>query len=88
MGVVLYLAYILWIGGDFMGGRFFAVPLLAMAPLLATLQYNSRLIYAGLVPGVLLFGLFNPRSPIRSRLDYGIKGLANPILNIDAHGVR
>ena len=27
LGVVLYLLYILYIGGDFMGGRFFAVPL-------------------------------------------------------------
>jgi arabinofuranosyltransferase len=87
VGVVLYLVYILWIGGDFMGGRFFAVPLLAMVALLATQQYSSRLIYAGLVSGVLLIGLFNPRSPIRSRLDYGIEGLASPLLNIDGHGV-
>lgn len=30
-GVVLYLAYILYIGGDFMSGRFFALPIMAGA---------------------------------------------------------
>ncbi|MDC0357188.1 hypothetical protein OAO01_00100 [Oligoflexia bacterium] len=28
-GIILYLLYIVWIGGDFMTGRFFSVPLLA-----------------------------------------------------------
>ncbi len=28
---LLYLAYILWVGGDFMGGRFFSVPFFAAA---------------------------------------------------------
>ncbi len=30
-GVVLYLAYVIWIGGDFMAGRFIAVPVLVTA---------------------------------------------------------
>jgi arabinofuranosyltransferase len=34
LGVVLYLAYILWIGGDFMSGRFFTAPLLVSVMLL------------------------------------------------------
>jgi len=36
-GIVLYLVYIVRIGGDFMAGRYFALPLLASALLLALL---------------------------------------------------
>jgi arabinofuranosyltransferase len=35
VGLVLYLGYIVFIGGDFMAGRFFSVPLLGAAVLLA-----------------------------------------------------
>jgi arabinofuranosyltransferase len=37
LGLLLYLAYIVWIGGDFMAGRFFSLPLLTAALLLAHL---------------------------------------------------
>ena len=37
IGLLLYLAYIVWIGGDFMAGRFFSLPLLTAALLLAHL---------------------------------------------------
>jgi arabinofuranosyltransferase len=37
LGIVLYLAYVVRIGGDFMAGRFFTLPLLASALLLALL---------------------------------------------------
>lgn len=36
VGTVLYLAYVVWIGGDFMAGRFVAVPVYVAALLLAT----------------------------------------------------
>lgn len=36
VGAVVYLGYIVWIGGDFMAGRFLAVPTLVAAFLLAT----------------------------------------------------
>ena len=35
LGALAYLAYIVWVGGDFMGGRFLAVPFLVTAFLLA-----------------------------------------------------
>ena len=34
LGVGLYLFYILWIGGDFMSGRYFSIALLISAVLL------------------------------------------------------
>jgi arabinofuranosyltransferase len=36
LGAGLYYLYVLWIGGDFMGGRFFAAPLVLTAALLAS----------------------------------------------------
>jgi arabinofuranosyltransferase len=44
LGIVLYLAYVVRIGGDFMAGRFFTLPLLASALLLALLlrEYLAR----------------------------------------------
>ncbi len=38
-GVALYLAYVVWIGGDFMAGRFLAAPLLGAAFVLAWLPW-------------------------------------------------
>jgi arabinofuranosyltransferase len=35
LGVMLYLGYVIWIGGDFMSGRFLSVPLLSSVILLA-----------------------------------------------------
>lgn len=35
LGVILYLAYVLWIGGDFMSGRFLSLPCFASALILA-----------------------------------------------------
>lgn len=61
-GVLLYLGYILWIGGDFMSGRFFTVPLLACVSLLVLyLQLPSAPRWAPwLGSAVLLLGLLVP----------------------------
>jgi len=42
LGIAIYLSYVWWIGGDFMAGRFFAVPLLVAAFIIATTQTSSR----------------------------------------------
>ncbi|HLA98212.1 MAG TPA: hypothetical protein VJL34_07135 [Anaerolineales bacterium] len=70
LGVLAYLAYILYIGGDFMGARFFAVPLLSCAALLSTIEYKSHLAYAGILLVVILVGLLNPLTPLRSQRGY------------------
>ena len=46
-GVVLYLGYVTWIGGDFMAGRFLAVPTFATV---AVLLLERRGAYVGLLP--------------------------------------
>ncbi len=37
-GIALYVLYVIWIGGDFMGGRMFSVPLAASLTVLASAQ--------------------------------------------------
>ncbi|MDQ1246990.1 MAG: arabinofuranosyltransferase [Actinomycetota bacterium] len=43
VGIALYLAYVVWIGGDFMIGRFVAVPVLICAALCARVDLPDRI---------------------------------------------
>lgn len=61
---LLYLIYILWIGGDFMEGRFFTVPLLISLILFYQLDINSSHFYLGMVGLVLLIGLSLPHNTL------------------------
>ncbi|MFB3895957.1 MAG: tetratricopeptide repeat protein [bacterium] len=86
-GIILYLLYILLIGGDFMSGRFFAVPFLSaiilfviIKPKILPYQETAKLIFALLA---LIFSLFWPYSPILSGIQYH-KSNANLI---DRHGI-
>jgi len=63
IGVVLYLWYILSVGGDFMRGRFFAAPLFVMVLLLVRERFSHRVWY-GLAAVVLILGLITPRPPL------------------------
>jgi arabinofuranosyltransferase len=71
LGLMLYLLYILRIGGDFMAGRFLSAPLLISAVLIArhTLRKPAHLTIA--IAALLLASLATPRSPLRSGADYG-----------------
>lgn len=71
-GVLLYLVYVVMMGGDFMSGRFFAVPMLASIILISQRQSDQTWL-SRLVPlaAVLLIGLTSPRAPIYSGKDYG-----------------
>ena len=62
MGMLLYLAYIIWIGGDFMAGRFFFLPVLVGAILLGKALPKQKMWLAagGLI---LVLGLINLSGP-------------------------
>lgn len=78
-GVLLYLAYVLRIGGDFMMGRFFVAPLVVAVMLGAPLLPTGR--RAWLVPAVLAAGLLAPRNPVFSPVipgyEYWFRGVAD-----------
>ncbi len=62
VGVLLYLAYVVRIGGDFMMGRFLVAPLVAVVALAAGMLPTGR--RAWLVPAALAAGLLVPRNPL------------------------
>ncbi len=78
MGVGLYLVYVLWIGGDFMSGRFFAAPLLVAASILGRWRPEAPGVFA-LLPclAVALVGLTTPTSPVYSGEDYAVRHLGH-----------
>lgn len=65
LGVALHLLWIVYVGGDFMGGRFFAAPLWLGLLALARVPLDGRRLAAvGVV--ALAVGLANPRAPLRA----------------------
>lgn len=72
LGILLYLLYILRIGGDFMSGRFLTPPLFLAC--LSLLVYRPTL-RSGIAPAltllVLLVNLIVPNAPVKSGADFG-----------------
>jgi len=72
VGILLYLAYVIRIGGDFMSGRYFTGGLFCAVAILvdavADLPRSAFLAGAVLVPAV---GLMSPASPVLAHAKYG-----------------
>ena len=63
LGMVLYVAYVVKVGGDFMAGRFLT-PLFLMAVILLVrnIPSSAKLLYAGIFLAVVLLGFLVPNS--------------------------
>ncbi len=73
LGLALYLAYVVYIGGDFMRGRFLAAPFLGAVALLARLPaLTSPRVAAPALALVLGLGLLPPHPTPLSGADYGV----------------
>ncbi|MCK4773389.1 MAG: hypothetical protein KAT30_01335, partial [Candidatus Krumholzibacteria bacterium] len=60
-GLLLYLLYVVWVGGDFMRGRFLTVPLVgAVGLLLETDLFTKRRLRFAVLPVVVALGFQNP----------------------------
>ena len=70
IGIILYMLYVLRIGGDFMSGRYFSVPLLISVALLARYRFQDLKAYALTLLVIVLVGLVSPRPPLRFAADY------------------
>lgn len=64
-GILLYLVYIIKIGGDFMGGRFLTAPLIIATAIVSNQLITKRIQIAN-IGIVILFGVFSLRSPLWS----------------------
>jgi arabinofuranosyltransferase len=86
LGILLYMAYIVRIGGDFMSGRFFAAPLLASCAILCSAPARwPRWLSAGLSAAVLLMGAWPDQGNLRSGADYGRPFVVEDVFHL--HGV-
>ena len=71
-GMILYLLYILKVGGDFMSGRFFTLPFMLAVVLLAhtyTFKKTHAQIVYGCVAVLLVYTLISPYSVTKNRID-------------------
>jgi len=66
---LLYVVYTISIGGDFMSGRFFAMPLLAASILIVSMVEDRRVIFI-LGAGLVGYNLIAPLAPIKTRASY------------------
>jgi arabinofuranosyltransferase len=74
IGVIFYLFYVIWIGGCFMSGRFFAAPLFCAVSLLSCYSFKSKKLLFSYIVGtiiVITVGLASPKSPLLSDTNYG-----------------
>ena len=75
VGILFYLLYVIRIGGDFMSGRFFAIPLLAAVAGVVSFPIEFTRIKTVAIAGIILgLGFFTPDPALLSRGDYGLAG--------------
>lgn len=72
-GMLIYLAYVVWAGGDFMSGRFLAAPFLCAVAHLSRQLVAPRLTFewAAAIGLVWLVGLGGPRPTVLSGATFG-----------------
>lgn len=68
-GIIAYLLYILYIGGDFMSGRFFSAPVLISAYIISNVKY-SKLVFGSLLTLLLILGFPNLKHTLFSDASY------------------
>ena len=70
-GILLYLIYIIYIGGDFMSGRFFSLPFItAIAILISSITFNGYYYKLFLSIIFVLYLILYPYTPIKTGIDY------------------
>jgi arabinofuranosyltransferase len=73
-GMIGYLIYVVWIGGDFMSGRFLTVPLLAAVVVIVRMQFSRRGLAAA-AAAALLLAIPSARLTVLSGADYSDRAL-------------
>ena len=65
----LYVAYTVWVGGDFMSGRFFAMPFL-VASIIIAISIQRREVALVLGAALIGYNVIAPLAPIKTRASY------------------
>ncbi len=75
IGLTLYYGYVLWIGGDFMGGRYFTLPLLLSTVLIIQYSRLDQIKYGIPASAIFIFSsLIQPHVPIFTGANYSYGG--------------
>jgi len=74
-GIALYVVYVVSIGGDFMSGRFFAVPFLAAVLVLTRFVEGDRRTWIAAVAACAVLGAVSARMPLMSDSRYDDRGV-------------
>lgn len=85
-GITLYLFYILYIGGDFMSGRYFSLPLIVAVTLLSTFELKSLMAFGSSLVVILAVGLLPFVTMIERRPTYG-QNRENNLVFFDTHKI-
>ncbi|MFC2094135.1 hypothetical protein ACFLSH_00770 [Bacteroidota bacterium] len=75
IGIALYMIYIINIGGDFMGGRFFSAPFLCAVIIISKtifISFDLKRTQIALILTVIMLGLLSPKPTIFSTANYGL----------------
>lgn len=72
VGVLLYLSYIIIVGGDFMSGRFLSVPLLCSVIMFSRIEIKSAESFAIFVIMIVVLGFLSPRPNLLSTTSYSL----------------
>ena len=80
-GCGLYVLYVVWIGGDFMSGRFFTAPLIASVALLSSYPLERARVWVPAVAVIVAVGFVPSLPPAFSGTGYGVE--KNPLY----HGI-
>jgi len=86
IGIALYLCYVLYIGGDFMSGRYYSLPLIVAVILLSTFEIKSIMVYGGSLIAILAIGLLPFFTTIERRPTYG-ENRENNLVFLDRHKI-
>ncbi len=84
-GIVATLAYVVWIGGDFMSGRFLAAPLLLAVWLLARTRRVTQAEWWPVLGVLAVAAVASPHWPIRSDRTFDVSAMHSGI--VDERGV-
>lgn len=72
LGIVLYVAYVFSVGGDFMSGRFFSAAVFASVWLISRWQFSGARRWLPAASALAIAALVSPNWPPLSGSDYGL----------------
>ena len=86
-GIALYMLYTVYIGGDFMSGRYFSTPLLACVTLLSGMEIKPAKFYGLAVGLVLLIGIAPLFVVAERNPSFGVESEDRHRVFIDVHEI-